>query len=104
MVRSRGAACASGSSISQSTTLEIIWVTVEMIVGPPGEPVTRRTPPSGPRRMAGVMAESIRFPGSTAFASPCTRPYWLGVPGLAAKSSISLFRRNPAPSTVTRLP
>ena len=50
------------------------------------------------------MAESIRLPGSMAFRSPCTSPNWLGVPGLAAKSSISLFRTKPAPVTVTLLP
>ncbi len=54
--------------------------------------------------MVGVIAESIRFSGAIALASPCTRPNWFGVPGLAAKSSISLLSRKPAPVTVTRLP
>jgi hypothetical protein len=54
--------------------------------------------------MVGVMAESIRFPGSMALAAPWTSPNWLGTPGRAVKSSISLLSRNPAPVTVTRLP
>ena len=54
--------------------------------------------------MLGAMEERGLFSGATAFASPCTSPYWFGVPGLAAKLSISLFSRNPAPLTVTLLP
>jgi hypothetical protein len=49
--------------MSKSTTLETICATVVMMVEPPGEPVTRRTRPSGPSTMVGVMAESIRLPG-----------------------------------------
>ena len=45
-----------------------------------------------------------RFPGAMAFASPCTSPNMFGVPGFDAKSSISLFRRNPSPGTVMPLP
>ncbi len=50
------------------------------------------------------MAESMRLPGAMALASPWTSPYMFGVPGLAAKSSISLLRRNPPPVTVTADP
>jgi hypothetical protein len=78
--------------------------TVVMMVAPPGDPVTRRTRPSGERTMVGVIDETMRFPGAMAFAVPCTSPNWLGVPGLEVKSSISLFRKKPAPVTSTRLP
>ena len=88
----------------KSTTFEIIWATLEMIVGPPGEPVTNFTPPEASSRIVGLIDESIRFSGPTALRSPCTRPNRFGVPGFTAKSSISLFNRKPAPATVTRLP
>ncbi len=88
----------------KSTTLLTICATVVMMVEPPGVPVTRSTRPCGSSTMVGVIAESMRAPGRTALARPCTRPNWLGTPGLAVKSSISLLSRNPAPSTVTRLP
>ncbi len=54
--------------------------------------------------MLGVIADSIRLPGAIALASPCTRPYMLGLPGAVAKSSISSLSRKPAPVTVTALP
>ncbi len=88
----------------KSTTLLTICATEVMIVEPPGVPVTSSTRPCGSSTRVGVMADSMRAPGRTALAGPCTRPNWLGTPGLAVKSSISLFSRNPAPSTVTRLP
>ncbi len=75
-----------------------------MMVGPPGVPTTMNSLPSRPSTMDGVIAESMRLPGTIALASPCTRPYWLGLPGAVVKSSISLFNRNPAPVTVTALP
>src|ERR1041385_2667914 len=71
---------------------------------PPGVPRTRNRRPAVSRTMDGVMAESIRFPGAIAFASPCTRPNRLGLPGAVLKSSISSFNKNPAPVTVTALP
>ncbi len=74
-----------------------------MMVPPPGEPSTSRTLPSRVT-MVGVMDESGRLCGAMALASPCTSPNMLGAPGLAAKSSISLFSRKPAPSTVTPQP
>jgi len=40
-------------------------------------------------------------PGRDGFDSPCTRPNCWGVPGCTAKSSIWLFRKNPAPGTHT---
>ena len=52
----------------------------------------------------GVIAESMRFFGAMALASPWIRPYWFGWPGAPVKSSISLLSRNPAPCTVTALP
>ena len=54
--------------------------------------------------MEGVIADSMRLPGAMAFASPWTRPYMLGFPGAAVKSSISSLSRKPAPLTVTALP
>ena len=75
-----------------------------MIVGPPGVPTTISSWPLLSRTMDGVIAESIRLPGWMALASPCTRPYMFGLPGAEVKSSISLFKRNPAPVTVTPLP
>ena len=75
-----------------------------MILPPPGEPVTKKSVPSGRLTIVGVMAESILLPGSTPLSSPWTRPKKLGVPGFAVKSSISLLSRNPAPATVTLLP
>ncbi len=80
------------------------WNTVVMMNGPPLAPVTSSGRRSRSRTMVGVMAESMRLPGAMALASPCTRPYMFGVPGRAAKSSISLFSRNPAPATVTADP
>jgi hypothetical protein len=50
------------------------------------------------------MDESMRFPGAMPFAPEPTSSYWLGIPGLASKSSISLLSRNPAFDTMTPLP
>ena len=65
---------------------------------PPGVPSTMATLPSRVR-MVGVMEESGRLPGAMALASAPTTPNWFGAPGLTEKSSISSFRRKPAPST-----
>src|SRR5712672_3376550 len=51
--------------------------------------------------MVGVMAESGRLPGAMELAELWMRPNMLGTPILEVKSSISLFRRKPRPSTVT---
>ena len=80
------------------------WNTVVMMNGPPLAPVTSSGRWSLSRTMVGVIADSMRLPGAMALASPWTRPYMFGVPGFAAKSSISLFRRNPPPVTVTADP
>ena len=66
-----------------------------------------REPPRAPRATAslpfqaivGAIEESIRLPAPTAFASPWTSSKTLGFPGAAAKSSISLLRKKPAPGT-----
>src|SRR5438034_1107240 len=71
---------------------------------PPGDPNTRNSRPAGSSTIAGVIPDSIRFPGAMAFASPWTRPNRFGLPGAVMKSSISSFSRNPAPVTVTALP
>ena len=49
----------------------------------------------GSSTIVGDIALSIRLPGWIAFASPCTRPNMFGLPGCAAKSSISSFRKKP---------
>ena len=72
-----------------------------MIVAPPGVPVTRKRAPSASSTIVGLIADSMRFSAATAFRSPCTSPNWFGVPGFAAKSSMVLLRKNPAPSTTT---
>src|SRR3954470_19016636 len=77
-----------------------MFATVVMIRGPPGEPITYANLPSF-TTIVGVMAESGRLPGPIAFAGPWINPYAFGTPRFAAKSSISLFRRNPNPGTVT---
>ena len=87
-----------------STTSLITWYTAVVMREPPGEPSTSASRPAESTTMEGVMAESMRLPGAMAFASPCTRPNRLGRPGAEVKSSISSFKRNPAPVTVTALP
>src|SRR6186713_1980061 len=73
------------------------------MVGPPGVP---RTSQSFPFRNTNVghIDESIRLPGAIALASRPTTPNKFGTPGLAEKSSISLFSRNPAPRTTSPHP
>ena len=71
---------------------------VVMIVDPPGEPITINGFPSF-KTIVGVMELNGRFPGWMAFASFPTSPKAFGIPGLDEKSSISLFRKNPAPFT-----
>ena len=71
--------------------------TVLMMVGPPGLPAVNHRLPSLRRTIVGVMAESGRFFGATAFRSPWISPYKFGVPGFAAKSSISSLSRIPVP-------
>ena len=80
-----------------------ICATVVMIVGPPGEPTTARSFPSF-TTIVGVMLLSMRLPGWMAFCAPITRPNMFGEPGLAVKSSISLFSVTPVPGTCTLAP
>ena len=75
-----------------------------MMVAPPGVPTTSDSLPRRSATMVGHIEDSMRLPGSIAFASPCTSPNWFGLPGLAAKSSISSLSRKPAPATTTPLP
>ena len=49
--------------------------------------------------IVGVIELKGRFPGWIALAAFPTNPKALGTQGLTEKSSISLFRKNPAPST-----
>ena len=75
-----------------------------MMRGPPRAPVTSSRLPLGSSTIVGDIALSIRLPGAIALALPWINPYMFGTPGLAAKSSISSFRKNPAPATNTPEP
>ena len=75
-----------------------------MIRGPPRLPTTSSNEPSRSRTIVGDIALSMRLPGWIAFASPCTSPNMFGLPGCAAKSSISSLRKNPAALTYTPEP
>jgi len=70
---------------------------------PPGVPTIIQGLPSR-CTMVGVIELSGRLPGSILLASPCTRPYKFGTPGLAVKSSISSLSSTPVPLAVTRAP
>ncbi|CAI8350573.1 MAG: Uncharacterised protein [Porticoccaceae bacterium UBA1117] len=74
------------------------------MVLPPGLPVASIGFPSSPNTIVGVIDDKGRFPGSIELAMPPINPKPLGVPGLAEKSSISLFNKNPAPATEIPLP
>ena len=74
-----------------------------MMVRPPGLPVTIISLPSL-AMMAGVMLESMRFPGTARFGSVPIRPSGVVRPGTALKSPISLLSRNPAPGTTIAEP
>ena len=87
----------------KSTTFRIACSTAVMMRPPPGPPTAMNSLPSLVR-IVGVIDDNGRLPGWIAFASPCTRPNMFGVPGFAAKSSISLFSRKPSPGAVTPLP
>jgi hypothetical protein len=63
----RGAATASLTVMPKSTTPSTVSSVVLMMRGPPGLPVTMKGSPSR-SRMVGVMLESGRLPGATAFA------------------------------------
>src|ERR1043165_3031972 len=80
-----------------SMTFVITQSTVLIIVGPPGLPTVNHKLPSLRSTIVGVIAESGRFFGATAFRSPWISPYIFAVPGFAAKSSISSFRIIPVP-------
>ncbi|MOA55333.1 hypothetical protein D3C78_1791100 [compost metagenome] len=54
--------------------------------------------------MVGLMDDSGALPGAMALASPCTRPYMLGTPTLAVKSSISSLRITPVLLAMTPAP
>ena len=87
------AACASIPRRIQFKTLSIV---AEIIVGPPGEPVTKLSLPSR-TRIVGVMELSGRCPGAMALASDWIKPKSaLGTPGCVVKSSISSLNRKPA--------
>ena len=68
-----GASAAESSGMPKSITFEMTCATVVMIVEPPGVPTTRKTAPSL-TTIVGVMADSMRLPGSITFALPWTSP------------------------------
>ena len=75
-----------------------------MIVLPPGLPVAISGSPSGPKTIVGVIDDNGLLFGSIALAIPPIKPKPLGESGLAEKSSISLFNKNPPPFTDIPLP
>src|SRR5690606_9370750 len=81
----------------------MVWATAVMIVEPLGVPTTIHNLPSF-STMVGVILLSILFWGAILLASAPTRPNIFGTPGLALKSSISLFRKNPSSSQYTLEP
>ena len=89
--------------MSWSTKWTIANIACEMIVGPPAAPTVKTGLPSR-STMVGLMLESGRLPGDTAFASAPISPKALGAPGCAEKSSISLFITMPVPGMTTPEP
>ena len=71
---------------------------VVIIVDPPGDPIIIKGFPFF-KTIVGVIEDKGRFPGSMALALLPTSPNALGTPGFDEKSSISLFKKNPAPLT-----
>ena len=90
----RGAATASSSGIPKSSRLISVWVTVVMIIEPPGEPIARTGTPSS-STMVGLIDERGRLPGAGRFGSGTPGP-WVGV---KLKSVSSLFNKNPRSGT-----
>ncbi len=81
-----------------SSTLRITCKVAVVRRGPPGLPVARMGWPSW-NTMVGDMELSGFLPGRMALASAPISPYAFIAPGLAEKSSISLFKRIPVPGT-----
>ena len=54
----------------------------------------------GRARSSATSRSASACPGWIAFCSPCTSPNMFGLPGCAAKSSISSFMKKPAPRQV----
>ena len=71
---------------------------VVIIVDPPGDPIIIKGLPFF-KTIVGVIEDKGRFPGSIALALLPTNPNALGTPGFDEKSSISLFKKKPAPLT-----
>ena len=91
----RGAATAAWASSFQSTTFSSTSAVAEMMVGPPAAPTTTFTCPLPSTAMVGVIDDSGRFLGATAFCSLPIRPKALGTPGVSEKSSIWSLRTMP---------
>ena len=91
----RGAAIASCADIFQSTTFMNTCAVAVMMVGPPAAPTTTRTRPASSSAIVGVIDDSGRLRGATAFCSLPIRPNALGTPGSSEKSSISSLSTMP---------
>ena len=74
-----------------------------IIVEPPGVPTTIFNFPSF-STIVGVIELNILFSGAISLALEPNKPKTFGTFGFALKSSISLFRKNPAPFTKTLEP
>ena len=70
--------------------------TTVIMTEPPGLPVASSSSPSL-KTSVGLIEDSGRLPDPGALASPPSRPKALAAPGLAAKSSSSLFSSTPVP-------
>ena len=81
----------------------MVCIVVVIMVDPPGDPTTKNGLLSF-ITIVGVIEDKGLFPGAIALASFPINPKAFGTPGFAEKSSISLFRKNPAPSTIHPLP
>ena len=86
-----------------AATLMKLSMVVEMMVEPPGLPVTMNSLPSR-STMVGDIELSGRLPGSIWLALPWIRPNELGTPGLEVKSSISLLRKKPVSPAICPTP
>src|SRR5208337_1673760 len=84
------------ASMPRRIQFKTVSSVAEIILGPPGEPVTKLSWPSR-TRIVGVMELRGRLPGPMALASDWIRPKRaLGTPGCVVKSSISLLSKKPA--------
>ncbi len=99
----RGASTACCMFMPKSTTLRMLSNVDEMMVEPPGLPVTMNTLPCF-STMLGTIEDSEILPGWISLTWPCTSPNELGTPGLEVKSSIVLLRKKPVSPAIMPTP